>query len=143
MNGFRKSSLGISQNAAPSSGYDVEVPITREVLQKGAKEPVTVVELKRRPVAEYAKTLALPHSEDYQLRDMLAAGQMPELVNVSGMLDSADPTDPRNIGAGDALFSRLAEMAERPSETPAVEPAVESVVAPAEPVTPVEPSNVE
>lgn len=67
------------------------------------------IELKEVPVEEHAKSLGLPDSDHYQLRDMLAAGIMPKEVSVSGMLDSSDPTDLRNVGAVDSLLSQLPE----------------------------------
>jgi hypothetical protein len=132
---FRKCSYGHGQPMPPSNGYTVEVPVSKAMQVKGSDEPVTIVEMKRVSEVDYAKSLGLPKSEDYQLRDMLAAGQFPEKVNVSGMLDSQDPTDPQNDGLGTALFDKLSDSVEEPAPVPASEPAPEPA--------PVEPSNAE
>lgn len=123
------------QANAPSEGYTTDVPVTKSVLQKGTVEPVTVVELKRQRVEDYAKTLGLPKSEDYQLRDMLAAGQIPELVNVSGMLDSTDMSDLANVGAREKLMDRLVELSESNDPAPV---AAAAVVEPAQSIPAVE-----
>ncbi len=94
----------------------VEVPAVTP-LRDADGNIIQNVELKKRNLVEYAKSLGLPKSEDYQLRSMLAAGIMPQEVNVVGMLDSQDPTDLRNVGATDALLERLEQSA--PVEKPA------------------------
>lgn len=94
----------------------VEVPVTTTIRSKDGSIS-QVVELKRKSVEDYAKSLGLPDAADYQLRAMLAAGIMPQEVNVVGILDSQDPTDIRNVGATDALLDRLEQSA--PVENPA------------------------
>lgn len=109
---------------------DMTVMQIKEVKSKDDSEPTTVVETKVVNAIDYAKTAALPKDEDYQLRDMLKAGQIPQEVPVHGMLDSNDPTDLSNQGVGDAILDQLS------SQVKSVEPAVE-------PAPSVEPSNAE
>lgn len=102
---------------------------TKEV-SDGVGEPTTFIECREVDAKEYAKTLNLPSDDEYQLRDMLKAGQIPQEVPVSGLLDSQDPTDLRNQGVGDRIFDELSSQVK--SQEPASEPA-----------SSVEPSNAE
>ena len=106
----------------------VTVQVTKNVVTKDNPEPTVYVETVEKSVEDYAKSLGLPKDEDYQLRDMLAAGRVPEEVNVRGMLDSQDPTDLSNVGVGDAMFEQLSSQVKEPAK-------------PAEPAPSNEPSN--
>lgn len=106
-----------------STVNDSIVVETKEVISKECPEPTTFVEVKKVNAIDYAKSLNLPKDEDYQLRDMLKAGQIPQEVPVSGMLDSQDPTDLSNQGVGDAIFDKLASQVKEPAPEPA--PSVE------------------
>lgn len=110
----------------------VQVPVSKTVVTKDNPEPTVFLEMKIQRVEDYAKSCALPKDEDYQLRDMIASGNIPEAVPVSGMLDSNDPLDLSNAGVGDRIFDKLSGEVE--SRKPAAAPA-----APAAPA--VEPSN--
>lgn len=122
MNAFRKRS-----NLSPyrPSGFApmVTVPVTKTVVTKDNPEPTTYVEMKTQSVDDYAKSLGLPKDEDYQLRDMIASGKIPEEVPVSGMLDSHDPTDLANVGVGESLFGKLSSEVEKNASEPSSEPA--------------------
>lgn len=109
---------------------DMTVMQTKEVKSKDGSEPTTVIECKTVNAIDYAKSIALPSDDEYQLRDMINAGQIPQEVPVHGMLDSNDPTDLSNQGVGDAILDQLSSQVK--SEEPAVEPAPS-----------VEPSNAE
>lgn len=80
---------------------------TKTVVTKDSPEPTQVVTTVEKDVSEVAESLGLPTSDNYQLRDMLKAGIMPEMVNVEGMLDSQDPTDLVNVGVADSLYDAL------------------------------------
>lgn len=80
------------------------------------------IELREIPVEEHANALGLPDADKFQLRDMLAAGITPKEVNVSGMLDSSDPTDLRNVGVVDSLLSQLPENEVSVNPEPVSEP---------------------
>lgn len=80
---------------------------TKTVVTKDSPEPTQVVTTVEKDVSEVAESLGLPTSDNYQLRDMLKAGIMPEMVNVEGMLDSQDPTDLVNLGVADSLYDAL------------------------------------
>ena len=126
MNAFRKRS-NLSTYRPSGSTPMVTVPVTKVVATKDNPEPTTYVEMKTQSVDDYAKSLGLPKDEDYQLRDMIASGKIPEEVPVSGMLDSNDPLDLSNAGVGDAIFDRLtsdvdSRTQKQPSK-PASEPA--------------------
>lgn len=87
----------------------VTIPVTKVVSTKENPEPTTYVEMKTMSVDEHAKRLGMPKDEDYQLRDMIASGRIPEEVPVGGMLNSNDPLDLSNSGVGDAILSQLSE----------------------------------
>lgn len=93
----------------------VTVPVSKVVSTKDNPEPTTYVEMKTMPVEEYAKRLGMPKDENYQLRDMIASGRIPEEVPVSGMLNSNDPLDLSNAGVGDAIFDQLSEKVDSKS----------------------------
>lgn len=127
MGAHRKRSLSSWSPDGAGASYETHVSRTKDVMKDGVV--TTFIEHVTLPVEEHAKTLGMPKDEDYQLKDMLAAGVMPEEVNVRGMLDSSDPTDLSNAGVGDAILDQLASQVKN-------EPAVSS-----EPVSAVEPSN--
>lgn len=131
-NAFRKS---VEHAYSPSSGVPATAHVFKpvQVVSDGCTEPVTVVEEKEVLVEDLAQSLGLPSSDDYRLDVMLRNGLYPQEVNVHGMLDSSDPLDPSNVGAGATLFDRLQNIVEARKAT---EPA------PAEP-TPVEPAPAE
>lgn len=121
MGAFRKSAK--TQYEVPvGSTPIVTVPVTKVLSTKEVPEPTTYVEMKTKSVEDYAKSLALPKDEDYQLRDMIASGVIPEEVPVSGMLDSNDPLDLSNAGVGDQIFDRLSSQVKEPASAPAPEP---------------------
>lgn len=132
MNPFRKRSSLVTE---PSNGSarinEVVLPTSKVVSTKDNPEPTTYVEMKVHDVRDYAQRLGLPHDEDYQLRDMIAAGRIPEEVPVSGLLNSNDPTDIQNVGRGDAMFDRLQDAVEGASKS----------VSGAAPTTTPEPTN--
>lgn len=108
MGAFRKrvnSQFMVPSGSAPT----LTVHVSQVVSTKENPEPTTYVEMKTMSVEDYSKKLGLPKDEDYQLRDMIASGRIPEEVPVSGMLNSNDPLDLSNKGVGDAIFSKLAE----------------------------------
>lgn len=100
----------------------ITVPVTKQVKQKDSREPLTVVEFKEQSVEDYARSLSMPASEDYQLKDMLKSGYVPEEVPVSGMLDNPDPTALENVGRDTELFSKLVNMTPEPAPEPVPEP---------------------
>lgn len=121
MGAFRKSAK--TQYKVPvGSTPMVTVPVTKTVVTKEVPEPTVYVEMKTQSVENYAKSLALPKDEDYQLRDMIASGVIPEEVPVSGMLDSNDPLDLSNAGVGDRMFEHLQSQVKDPEPAPAPEP---------------------
>lgn len=121
-NAFRKRS-NLSNYRPIGSVPMVTVPVTQIVSTKDCPEPTTYVEMKTKSVDDYAKSLGLPKDEDYQLRDMIASGRIPEEVPVSGVLDSNDPLDLSNVGVGDSIFEKLAAEVDSKSSKPASEPA--------------------
>lgn len=131
MNPFRKSKRESYVSPGSLTVNDTVVMSSKEIASKDSPEPTTYVEAKIMSVPEYAKSLGMPKDEDYQLRDMLKAGQIPQEVPVRGMLDSQDPLDLSNAGVGDAIFDELS------AQVKSLEPAP----APAEPAPSVEPSN--
>lgn len=100
---------------------------TKTVVTKDSPEPTQVVTTVEKDVSEFAESLALPSSDNYQLRDMLKAGIMPELINVKGMLDSQDPTDLVNVGVADSLYDALNGRLQTPQvPNPAPQPEPQS-----------------
>lgn len=92
---------------------------TKTIVTDDNPEPTTYVTHKRKPVEDYAESLGLPADEDYQLRDMIRSGNIPEEVPVAGILNSNDPLDLSNQGEGSAIFDRLAsEVASREQKQP-------------------------
>lgn len=118
MGHFRKSSRSYVQPSSCTCGM-IEVTVPKQIATKGG-DVVSMIERKRITVEEYEKTLGMPKDENYQLRDMLAAGVMPETVNVSGMLDSTDPTDIKNVGVADALLGKVMDAAQKTVSEPSV-----------------------
>lgn len=106
---------------------NVTVPVSKTVVTKDNPEPTVYIEMKTQTVEDYSKVLGLPRDEDYQLRDMIASGRIPDEVPVSGILDSNDPTDLQNIGREDAIMERLTadvdSRAQRQPSTPVSTPA--------------------
>lgn len=80
---------------------------SKTVVTKDSPEPTQVITTVEKDVTEVADNLRLPSSDNYQLRDMLKAGVMPEMINVEGLLDSQDPTDLVNVGVADTLYDAL------------------------------------
>lgn len=103
---------------------------TKTVVTKDSPEPTQVVTTVEKDVNEVAESLGLPDSDNYQLRDMLKAGIMPEAINVSGLLDSDDPTDLCNIGVADSLFDALNGHVKPITPEPAPAPTAEPIVEP-------------
>lgn len=100
---------------------------TKTVVTKDSPEPTQVVTTVEKDVSELAENLALPSSDNYQLRDMLKAGIMPEMINVEGMLDSQDPTDLVNVGVADSLYDALNGRLQTPQvSNPAPQPEPQS-----------------
>ena len=133
MNAFRKRKELVSYEPGGSVPM-ITHSVSKTVVTDDCSEPTTFVEMVTEPVEDYALSLGLPRDEDYKLRDMIAAGRIPEEVPVSGMLDSHDPTDLSNVGVGDAIFSKLSSAvdasapADKPapaSSVPASDPALE------------------
>lgn len=96
------------------------VPVSKTVTSKDCSEPTTFVELKEVSVEDYSKSIKLPADEDYQLRDMIASGNIPCEVPVSGILDSSDPTDLSNQGVGDAILDQLTSQVKEPAKPASV-----------------------
>jgi hypothetical protein len=134
MNAFRKRS-NLSAYHPSGSAPMVTVPVSKTVVTKDNPEPTTYVEMKTQTVDDYAKSLGLPRDEDYQLRDMIAAGRIPEEVPVSGILDSNDPTDLSNVGRGDAVFGRLAADVDSRSQKQLSKPVSEPAPTPEPPAS--------
>lgn len=134
MNAFRKRS-NLSSYHPSGSVPMVTVPVSKTVVTKDNPEPTTYVEMKTQSVDDYAKSLGLPRDEDYQLRDMIAAGRIPEEVPVSGMLDSNDPTDLSNIGREDAIMQRLTDDVDSRSQKQPSKPVSEPAPAPVPPAS--------
>lgn len=128
MGAFRKRDALVSQPSGNGGSYMTTVQVTKNVVTKDNPEPTVYIETVQKDVEEYAKSLGLPKDEDYQLRDILASGRMPEEVDVRGMLDSQDPTDLSNVGVGDVMFEQLSSQVKEPAK-------------PAEPAPSNEPSN--
>lgn len=121
MGAFRKRN-DFNRYGPTGSVPSVTVPVSKTVATKECPEPTVYVEMKTQSVENYAKSLALPKDEDYQLRDMIASGNIPQEVPVSGMLDSNDPLDLSNAGVGDQIFDRLSSQVKEPAPAPAPEP---------------------
>ena len=137
MGAFRRRAVVSATIPECNAGDDtILVPVTRTVKEKGSTEPTTYVEMKRKKIADYAEELGLPADENYQLRDMLAQGVVPEEVPVRGMLDSTDTLDLSNAGVEDALFNKVSKVVNASKKT--VKP-----VEPANPAEPVEPAPAE
>lgn len=134
MNGLGRSERSLFRSRGDVHVNDMVCPQVKQVSQPGSSEPLSVVKMSVVDVRDVAERLALPCTDEYQLRDMLKAGVLPQEVPVSGILDSTDPTDPQNVGAAGSLYSSLADRLPKDSE-------------PSQPVTPVtpdvQPSNVE
>lgn len=103
MNAFSKCSRSTSYRDRGSSDIDV-IDVQRAVEIEEDGVVTTHVETKRVKLSEYAETLGLPTDDQYQLRDMLKAGFVPEEINVHGMLDNPDPSDTETR---DSLLDRL------------------------------------
>lgn len=131
MSAFRKRRNLIDYRPRGSAPM-VTVPVTKTVSTKENPEPTTYVEMKTLCVEDYSRNLGLPRDEDYQLRDMIASGRIPEEVPVAGILDSNDPTDLSNVGVGTALFDKLSSEVEKSGSNAVSDPA---------PATNPEPSN--
>lgn len=132
MNAFRKQSRASAYEPKSGLPATVEVFSSKQVLTKGDPYPRSFIERKEVTVEEYADKLGLPSSEDYTLEAILRSGQSPEFVNVSGMLDSADPLDASNSGAAVTLFDRL-QTIEESQKAPVVTPAAPDVATVVEP----------
>ena len=123
---FRKELNPIFEPTSVNSAtYAVDVETKKDVIASDGSEPITLIERRKLSQDDYAKSLGLPNSENYQLRDMLAAGLMPEEVNCHGMLDSDDSSDLQNDGLGLSLFDKLSSMTKVSSSEPAPEPTPE------------------
>ena len=136
---FRKMNVRSGAFEGRSVGINkVVVPVSRSVKEKGSNDVTTFIEMKERDVREIAEEVGMPADENYQLRDMLAQGIVPEEVPVRGMLDSADALDLSNAGVEETLFNKVSSVvnASKKSAKPA-EPA------PAKPAEPVEPAPAE
>lgn len=123
MGAFRKSAK-TKYRVPEGSEPIVTIPVSKTVSTPENPEPTVYVEMKKLSVDDYSKSLGLPRDEDYQLRDMIASGRIPEEVPVSGILDSNDPLDLSNVGREDALMERLNAAVD--SSKPAPAPAPES-----------------
>lgn len=125
MSAFRKRAKLVSDPSPCSASFGKTIfPTTKTVLPKGSRKPVTYVEMKELDVSDVASQLDLPLDEDYKLETMLKAGIVPQEVPVTGLLDSADPTDLANQGVGDSILSRLDESLPHSEPAPVVsEPA--------------------
>lgn len=121
-NAFSKSGRGTSFSDSGSASVDT-MDVNRTVVVEKDGIPTTFIESKRVKVSEYAETLGLPKDEQYQLREMLKSGYVPEAVNVRGMLDNPDPSD---TSVRDALIDRLFSM-DGKSSKPAAKPDVAAV----------------
>lgn len=115
MGAFRKRNDFEHYNPAGSTPK-MTVPVSKTVTSKDCSEPTTFVELKEVSVEDYSKSIKLPADEDYQLRDMIASGNIPGEVPVSGILDSSDPTDLSNQGVGDAILDQLTTQVKEPAK---------------------------
>lgn len=120
MNAFRKNSNSRKRpdNFGCSAAYQTTVTTSKEVKKKGESEPTTYVEIKKLPVEEYSKSISMPEDKDYQLADMLANGQVPQEVPVSGMLDSRDPLDLQNQHLEEVFMNHLDNLPKAPETQP-------------------------
>lgn len=121
-NAFRKRTDFKSYNP-PGSDPKVVTFVTKTVSTKECPEPTTFIEKKVMSVDDYANRLGLPRDEDYQLRDMIASGRIPEEVPCTGMLDSNDPLDSSNFGVGDAILDKLSHEVDSKASAAVSEPA--------------------
>lgn len=121
-NAFSKSGRGTSFSDFGSASVDM-MDVNRSVVVEKDGVPTTFIESKRVKVSEYAESLGLPKDEQYQLRDMLKSGYIPEEVNVHGMLDNPDPSD---TSVRDALVDRLFAIGDKSSK-PAAKPDVAAI----------------
>lgn len=126
---FRKSPKKVSHSPGSKTVGRTTIFKPVQVVAEGSDYPETRIEKKVVDVSEYARELGLPNSEDYRLEVMLRNGVTPEFVNVNGMLDSNDPLDRSNDGAGAVLFDRLQDVVElqRKVDVKNAPPAVEPV----------------
>lgn len=124
MNPFRKSKRSVYHDPGSATVNETIIIASKTVSTKDCPEPTTMIEVKRGNVSDVAKAARLPKDEEYLLRDMLAAGQVPQEVPVHGMLDSQDPLDLSNAGVADALFDKVSSEVKSPEPAPAsAEPA--------------------
>ena len=122
MNAFRKNS-GVQPYLPSGGSYSVSSYHEVDFVSASGAHQVTVEE-KVLPVEDYSKTIVTPTSEQYSLANILATGQVPQTVNVSGMLPSDESPDV--LGT----FGALKDM-EKSFDKPAPEPT--PAPAPAEP----------
>ncbi len=108
----------------------IQVMETKQVCEEGSDVPTTIVSMVTRPLSEYAGDLLLPSDSDYKLGDMIASGNIPQEVPVSGMLDSSDPLDLSNAGVGDAILGKLTSIVDSQKTQPTPEPTPSSSVQP-------------
>lgn len=119
MNAFRKKS-GVQPYLPAGGTYSVSSYHEVDSVSSSGSHQVTIEE-KVLPVEDYSKTIVTPTSEQYSLANILATGQVPQSVNVSGMLLSDESPDV--LGTFGALKD-LEKSADKPASepTPAPEP---------------------
>lgn len=119
MNAFRKKS-GVLPYLPAGGFYFVSSYNEVDSVSSSGDRQVSVEE-KVMSVEDYSKTIVTPTSEQYSLANILATGQEPKTVNVSGMLPSDESPDVLDY------FGALKDM-EKSDDKPAPEstPARES-----------------
>lgn len=133
MSAFRKRAKLVDRPSPGSVTFgQAAVSTSKEVLHKGSRVPVTLVEVTQCDITELSETLQMPKDEDYKLETMLRNGIVPEEVPVTGILDSPDPLDLSNQGVSDAMFRTLSEQVgdKKPVEAVSEPVAVVSPTAP-------------
>lgn len=92
-NPFKKNPIKPFKGSSGDS-YNITIhPFVKEELQGDV--PTTLTEFMKVDGRQLKKDV--PNFEDYQLREMLKLGFVPQPVNVSGMLDSDDPLSTQNV----------------------------------------------
>lgn len=94
---FKRKSCRVPVENIGTPLSEVLTPLTKEIVRDENSLPTPVVKFENVPVQVYEGKADIPKSENYRLRELLAAGYVPEEVNIRGMFSSDDSLDDKNI----------------------------------------------